>query len=87
MTDLKNKEEIEKTVEENKRRYDIEYPIWYNAFHKNAQKNCNHEDYFKDGFKTYDWINGFELIDFRCGNCGKILELHIRAFKRNKFGD
>lgn len=44
-----------------------------------SQKNCNHGSHKKYTERTFDILNGFELIAERCYNCHKIIELEIRS--------
>jgi hypothetical protein len=42
------------------------------------QLNCEHEKYRKYALRSFDVINGFEIIEVQCSNCKKKLELTIR---------
>ena len=42
------------------------------------QRNCDHEKHRKYLDRTFDILNGFEIMASKCGNCHKIIELRIR---------
>jgi hypothetical protein len=42
------------------------------------QSNCQHEKHRKFIDRTFDILNGFEIIASRCSNCHKTIELRIR---------
>jgi hypothetical protein len=43
-----------------------------------TQLNCEHEKYRRYTFRSFDVINGFEIVEVRCSNCMKTLEVTIR---------
>lgn len=75
-------ERIKRIVEENRRRYKEEFPIWWNSSHRIVEEQCRHRDYPKVNLRIVDRTNGFEIEDVQCSNCKKSLELRIRAFKK-----
>ena len=44
------------------------------------QVNCKHQTHRKYEQRSFDILNGFEIVAVKCLNCGKTLELRIRKF-------
>jgi hypothetical protein len=44
------------------------------------QQKCKHEKHGKYTHRSFDMLNGFEIIAIRCYNCHKTLELTVRRF-------
>lgn len=42
------------------------------------QHNCKHEKHRKYKQRSFDMLEGYEIIAIKCCNCHKILELTIR---------
>jgi hypothetical protein len=43
-----------------------------------SQSNCRHEKHRKYSNRSFDMLNGFEIVATKCFNCHKTLELTIR---------
>lgn len=43
------------------------------------QHNCRHENTYKA--KTFDILNGFEIVAVRCLDCHKVVALTVKALK------
>ena len=41
------------------------------------QENCNHKEHREYIRRSYDILNGFEVVAVRCSNCHKPLELRV----------
>jgi len=41
-----------------------------------TQLNCKHEKYRRYTVRSFDVINGFEIIKIYCSNCKKTLEIN-----------
>jgi hypothetical protein len=43
-----------------------------------TQLNCEHEKHGRYTFRSFDILNGFEIIEVKCSNCKKTLQVKIR---------
>ncbi len=43
-----------------------------------TQLNCEHDKHVKYTSKRFDILNGFEIIEVKCSNCKKTLQVTIR---------
>jgi len=59
------------------------WKLWENSVYKPNKPYCEHESIIS-ATKTFDWLNGLEIEDKICVDCGKIMGLTIRAFSEPK---
>jgi hypothetical protein len=49
----------------------------------NVEERCTHEGYGTYTSRTFDVLNGFEMIAIRCLNCYKPVELTVRGLNED----